>query len=51
LRRSAPRECAGVVSFLVDGCRAEDVGNALDREGIAVRAGIIARSRSCGALV
>jgi len=35
----APRERAGVVSFLVDGCRAEDVGKALDREGIAVRAG------------
>jgi cysteine desulfurase/selenocysteine lyase len=34
-----PRERAGVVSFLVDGCRAEDVGKALDREGIAVRAG------------
>ena len=35
----APREHAGVVSFLVDGCRAEDVGKALDREGIAVRSG------------
>jgi cysteine desulfurase/selenocysteine lyase len=35
----APRERAGVVSFLVDGCRTEDVGKALDREGIAVRAG------------
>jgi cysteine desulfurase/selenocysteine lyase len=35
----SPRERAGVVSFLVDGCRAEDVGKALDREGIAVRAG------------
>jgi cysteine desulfurase/selenocysteine lyase len=35
----APRERAGVVSFLVDGCRPEDVGKALDREGIAVRAG------------
>ena len=35
----APRERAGVVSFLVDGCRAEDVGKALDREGIAVRSG------------
>jgi cysteine desulfurase/selenocysteine lyase len=34
-----PRERAGVVSFLVDGCRTEDVGKALDREGIAVRAG------------
>jgi len=35
----APRERAGVVSFVLDGCRAEDVGKALDREGIAVRAG------------
>jgi cysteine desulfurase/selenocysteine lyase len=35
----APRERAGVVSFLVDGCRAEDVGKALDRDGIAVRSG------------
>jgi cysteine desulfurase/selenocysteine lyase len=35
----APRERAGVVSFLVDGCRTEDIGKALDREGIAVRAG------------
>jgi len=35
----APTERAGVVSFVVDGCRNEDVGKALDREGIAVRAG------------
>src|SRR5271165_722366 len=35
----APRERAGVVSFVLDGCRTEDVGKALDREGIAVRAG------------
>ncbi len=35
----SPRRRAGVVSFLVDGCRAEDVGKALDREGIAVRSG------------
>ena len=35
----APRERAGVVSFVLDGCRTEDVGRALDREGIAVRAG------------
>ncbi len=34
-----PRERAGVVSFVIDGCRTEDVGKALDREGIAVRAG------------
>jgi cysteine desulfurase/selenocysteine lyase len=35
----APRERAGVVSFLLDGRRAEDVGKALDEEGVAVRAG------------
>jgi cysteine desulfurase/selenocysteine lyase len=35
----APRERAGVISFVLDGCRAEDVGRALDAEGIAVRAG------------
>ena len=33
------REKAGVISFVLDGCRSEDVGVALDREGIAVRAG------------
>jgi cysteine desulfurase/selenocysteine lyase len=32
-------EKAGVMSFVLDGCRSEDVGAALDREGIAVRAG------------
>jgi cysteine desulfurase/selenocysteine lyase len=35
----APQERAGVVSFVLDGCRTEDIGKALDREGIAVRAG------------
>jgi cysteine desulfurase/selenocysteine lyase len=30
---------AGVISFVIDEVRAEDVGIALDREGIAVRAG------------
>jgi len=35
----APSERAGVISFLVDGFRSEDVGAALDQEGIAVRAG------------
>jgi cysteine desulfurase / selenocysteine lyase len=35
----APRERAGVVSFVLNGIRTEDVGKALDREGIAVRAG------------
>ena len=32
-------EKAGVISFVLDGYRTEDVGAALDREGIAVRAG------------
>jgi cysteine desulfurase / selenocysteine lyase len=35
----APRERAGVVSLVLNGIRTEDVGKALDREGIAVRAG------------
>ena len=30
---------AGVISFVIDEVRAEDVGVALDQEGIAVRAG------------
>ena len=33
------REKAGVLSFVLDGVRSEDVGAALNREGIAVRAG------------
>jgi cysteine desulfurase/selenocysteine lyase len=33
------REKAGVLSFVLDGFRSEDVGAALDREGIAVRSG------------
>lgn len=33
------REKAGVHSFVLDECKTEDVGKALDREGIAVRAG------------
>jgi cysteine desulfurase/selenocysteine lyase len=33
------REKAGVLSFVLDGIRTEDVGKALDEEGIAVRAG------------
>jgi cysteine desulfurase / selenocysteine lyase len=32
-------EKAGVLSFVLDGFRSEDVGTALDQEGIAVRAG------------
>ena len=33
------KEKAGVLSFVIDECRTEDVGKALDREGIAVRSG------------
>ncbi|OAN51247.1 aminotransferase class V [Paramagnetospirillum marisnigri] len=33
------KDKAGVLSFVLDGCRTEDVGKALDREGIAVRSG------------
>ena len=33
------REKAGVLSFVLDGFRSEDVGAALDQEGIAVRSG------------
>ncbi|TAH68263.1 MAG: SufS family cysteine desulfurase [Rhodopseudomonas palustris] len=33
------RDKAGILSFVLEGCRSEDVGKALDREGIAVRAG------------
>ncbi len=32
-------EKAGVISFVLNECRSEDVGKALDREGIAVRSG------------
>jgi cysteine desulfurase/selenocysteine lyase len=32
-------EKAGVMSFILDGVRTEDVGGALDQEGIAVRSG------------
>ncbi len=32
-------EKAGVISFVLDGIRTEDVGGALDQEGIAVRSG------------
>jgi cysteine desulfurase/selenocysteine lyase len=35
----APKEQAGVVSFVLDGFRTEDAGAALNREGIAVRSG------------
>jgi cysteine desulfurase/selenocysteine lyase len=34
-----PVEKAGVISFVLDGARTEDVGGALDQEGIAVRSG------------
>ena len=33
------KEKAGVLSFVLDGFRSEEVGAALDREGIAVRSG------------
>jgi len=33
------KEKAGVISFVLDGFRTEDVGKALDQEGIAVRSG------------
>ncbi len=33
------QEKAGVLSFVIDGLRTEDVGGALDEEGIAVRSG------------
>ena len=33
------REKAGVISFVLDGVHAHDVGTILDREGIAVRTG------------
>jgi cysteine desulfurase/selenocysteine lyase len=33
------REKAGVISFVIDGYKTEDVGSALNREGIAVRSG------------
>lgn len=33
------KEKAGVISFVLDGWRTEDVGKALDKEGIAVRSG------------
>jgi cysteine desulfurase/selenocysteine lyase len=32
-------EKAGVLSFVLDGHKTEDIGSALNREGIAVRAG------------
>ena len=35
----SPRERAGAISFVLDEWRVEDVGVALNREGIAVRAG------------
>ena len=35
----SPKERAGAISLVLDDCRVEDVGAALNREGIAVRAG------------
>ncbi len=34
-----PRERAGVISFVLDGIHAHDIGTILDREGVAVRVG------------
>lgn len=36
---ACPRDKAGVMSFVLDGVRTEDVGAILDQEGIAVRSG------------
>jgi cysteine desulfurase/selenocysteine lyase len=36
---ACPRDKAGVMSFVLDGVRTEDVGGILDQEGIAVRSG------------
>jgi cysteine desulfurase/selenocysteine lyase len=38
-RIGTPREQVGVVSFVVDGAHAHDVGTVLDAAGVAVRAG------------
>jgi cysteine desulfurase/selenocysteine lyase len=38
-RVGTAQEKAGVISFVLDGVRTEDVGGALDQEGIAVRSG------------
>jgi selenocysteine lyase/cysteine desulfurase len=43
-------EKAGVLSFVMDGLRTEEIWDYLNRKGIAVRGGIIAPSRSCAAL-
>jgi cysteine desulfurase / selenocysteine lyase len=34
-----PAECAGVVSFVMDGVHPHDIGTILDADGIAIRAG------------
>lgn len=40
LRRiGAPKHCAGIFSFVMDGCHPSDVGMLLDEQGIAVRTG------------
>lgn len=40
LRRiGAPRHCAGIFSFVLDGCHPSDVGMLLNEQGIAVRTG------------
>ena len=43
----APRERAGVVSFVIDGCRTEDVGKGLTAKGSRCAPAITVRSRFC----
>ena len=38
-RVGAPGRCAGIFSFLLEGCHPSDVGMLLDEQGIAVRTG------------
>lgn len=38
-RVGAPQRCAGIFSFLLEGCHPSDVGMLLDEQGIAVRTG------------
>jgi len=38
-RIGAPQRCAGIFSFLLEGCHPSDVGMLLDEQGIAVRTG------------
>ncbi len=45
----APKHRAGVVSFVVDGLKTEEVGQALSKQGIAVRSGHHCAQPSCAA--